>query len=194
MRLRDRKLLLAPVAIASLIVAGTLALVRNEDPPRVKIEAGVLTPALAGSAVRGGEVSLERLRGRVVLVSFLNSRAEATIEGDPSRAQIVFLRSMQTQHERFGLRVIVVDAADLARELSVPDDLSVVGYDDIPVAGFVDPPLTTVRQPMREVGALAAKVLLDRISGDGATPVGGRIHLPTTVIERGSVGPPRHDR
>jgi DNA-binding LacI/PurR family transcriptional regulator len=69
--------------------------------------------------------------------------------------------------------------------------MSVVGYDDIPVASFVDPPLTTVRQPMREVGALAAKLLLDRISGDGAAPVGGRIHLPTTVVERGSVGPPR---
>jgi DNA-binding LacI/PurR family transcriptional regulator len=79
-----------------------------------------------------------------------------------------------------------------ARGLSVPDDLSVVGYDDIPVADFVDPPLTTVRQPVREVGALAAKVLLDRISGDSAAPLGGRIHLPTTVIERGSVGPPRH--
>jgi DNA-binding LacI/PurR family transcriptional regulator len=78
-----------------------------------------------------------------------------------------------------------------ARDLSVPEDISVVGYDDIPVASFVDPPLTTVRQPMREVGALAAKVLLDRISGDGAAPVGGRIHLPTTVVERGSVGPPR---
>jgi hypothetical protein len=47
-------------------------------------------------------------------VSFLNSRAEASADGDPSRAQIVFLRSMQTQHARFGLRVIVVDAAELA--------------------------------------------------------------------------------
>jgi DNA-binding LacI/PurR family transcriptional regulator len=80
-----------------------------------------------------------------------------------------------------------------ARGLSVPDDMSVVGYDDIPVAGFVDPPLTTVRQPMREVGALAAKLLLDHISGDGPTPVGGRIHLPTRVVERGSVSPPPSD-
>lgn len=71
-------------------------------------------PAFIAGAVRGGEVSLERLRGRVVLVSFLNSRAEATTEGDPSRAQIVFLRSMHTQHERLGLRIIVVDAAELA--------------------------------------------------------------------------------
>ncbi len=69
--------------------------------------------------------------------------------------------------------------------------MSVVGYDDIPVASFVDPPLTTVRQPMREVGALAAKLLLDRIAGDGAAPVGGRIYLPTIVVERGSIGPPR---
>ena len=81
-----------------------------------------------------------------------------------------------------------------SRDLSVPEDMSVVGYDDIPVASFVDPPLTTVRQPMREVGALAAKLLLDRISGDAAAPVGGRIHLPTMVVERGSVGPPRNDR
>lgn len=78
-----------------------------------------------------------------------------------------------------------------SRGLAVPDDVSVVGYDDIPVASFVEPPLTTVRQPMREVGALAAKLLLDRIAGDGGAPVGGRIHLPTTLVERGSVGPPR---
>jgi hypothetical protein len=96
-------------------VALVLALVlRQEGRPRVELEAGMRAPALAGSAVRGGEVSLERLRRHVVLVSFLNSRAEATMEGDPSRAQIVFLRSMQTQHQRFGLRVIVVDAAELA--------------------------------------------------------------------------------
>jgi DNA-binding LacI/PurR family transcriptional regulator len=75
--------------------------------------------------------------------------------------------------------------------LAVPDDVSVVGYDDIPVASFVEPALTTVRQPMREVGALAAKLVLDRITGDGGAPVDGRIHLPTTLVERGSVGPPR---
>jgi LacI family repressor for deo operon, udp, cdd, tsx, nupC, and nupG len=78
-----------------------------------------------------------------------------------------------------------------SRGLAVPDDVSVVGYDDIPVASFVEPPLTTVRQPMRELGALAAKLLLDRITGDGSAPADGRIHLPTTLVERGSVGAPR---
>jgi LacI family transcriptional regulator len=78
-----------------------------------------------------------------------------------------------------------------SRGLAVPADVSVVGYDDIPVASFVEPPLTTMRQPMREVGALAAKLLLDRITGDGDAPVDGPIHLPTTLVERGSVGPPK---
>ncbi len=115
MRLPGRRLLLPLLASAALTVTVLLALVlRKEEGPRVEVAAGAPAPALAGSAVRGGEVSLGRLRGHVVLVSFLNSRAEATLAGDPSRAQIVFLRSMQTQHERFGLRVIVVDAAELA--------------------------------------------------------------------------------
>jgi hypothetical protein len=112
MRLPDRGLLLALVALAVLIAASLAFLLRTEE--RRHLEIGAPAPALVGKAVRDGEVSLERLRGHVVLVSFLNSRAEATPEGDPSRAQIVFLRSMQTQHARFGLRVIVVDAAELA--------------------------------------------------------------------------------
>jgi hypothetical protein len=115
MRLPGRPLLLALLTLCALTVAVLLALLlRKEEEPRVEAEVGAPAPPLAGSAVRGGNVSLARLRGHVVLVSFLNSRAEATPEGDPSRAQIVFLRSMQTQHERFGLRVIVVDAAELA--------------------------------------------------------------------------------
>jgi hypothetical protein len=113
MRRTDRKLLLALVAVAAVMVAVPLALLlRTEEQPQAEV--GASAPALAGSPVRGGEVSLERLRGHVVLLSFLNSRGEATPEGDPSRAQIVFLRSMQTQHARFGLRVIIVDAAELA--------------------------------------------------------------------------------
>jgi hypothetical protein len=114
-RLPGGRVLLGLLASCALTVAVLLVvLLRNDERARVEIEAGMSAPALAGSAVRGGEISLERLRSHVVLVSFLNSRAEATAEGDPSRAQIVFLRSMQTQHERLGLRVIVVDAAELA--------------------------------------------------------------------------------
>jgi hypothetical protein len=114
MRVGGRKVLLVLVALAGAIAVliSVAALRDTEERPRVDV--GMAAPALAGGAVRGGSVSLGRLHGHVVLLSFLNSRAEATPEGDPSRAQIVFLRSMQRQHARFGLRVIVVDAAALA--------------------------------------------------------------------------------
>src|SRR5207245_1722134 len=49
--------------------------------------------------------------------------------------------------------------------LRVPDDVSIVGYDDLPVAEYVEPALTTVHQPMREVGALAVGFVLDQLSG-----------------------------
>jgi hypothetical protein len=114
MRPPDRKLVLALVTFAVLLGALALALLLRTEERSTQLEVGAHAPELGGKAVRDGEVSLERLRGHVVLVSFLNSRAEATPEGEPSRAQIVFLRSMQSQHARFGLRVIVIDAAELA--------------------------------------------------------------------------------
>jgi len=49
--------------------------------------------------------------------------------------------------------------------LRVPDDVAIVGYDDVPVARLVDPPLTTVRQPITEIGRLAAERLIDRLEG-----------------------------
>jgi DNA-binding LacI/PurR family transcriptional regulator len=69
-----------------------------------------------------------------------------------------------------------------AHGLAVPEDVSVVGFDDIDVAAFFDPPLTTVRQPMDRVGGLAASLLID---GDRTR---SRLHLlPATVIARESV-------
>jgi hypothetical protein len=112
---RSRGLLLAVLASCAVIAGVVLALLlRDGETSRADLEAGTGAPALQGSAVRGGDVNLRGLRRSIVLVSFLNTRAEARVGGDPSRAQIVFLRSMWRQHARFGLRVIVVDAAELA--------------------------------------------------------------------------------
>ncbi len=52
-------------------------------------------------------------------------------------------------------------AALKRRGLRVPGDLSVVGFDDIPFAGYIDPPLTTIHQPKDEMGRLAMRMLLD---------------------------------
>jgi len=73
--------------------------------------------------------------------------------------------------------------------LRVPDDVSIVGYDDLPVADFVEPGLTTVHQPMQEVGALAASLLLDQLMGVATLEPGARL-LPAVLVERHTVGPP----
>lgn len=65
-------------------------------------------------------------------------------------------------------------------------DVSVIGFDDIPYASFFDPPLTTVRQPIREMGEEAGRLLLQGLNG-GAAP-SGRI-FPTTLVIRGSTVP-----
>ena len=49
--------------------------------------------------------------------------------------------------------------------LRVPEDVSVIGFDDIQSAAYINPPLTTVRQPLKEMGETAARTLLDRIEG-----------------------------
>jgi LacI family transcriptional regulator, galactose operon repressor len=68
----------------------------------------------------------------------------------------------------------------------VPDDVSVVGFDDIPVASVFDPPLTTMRQPMREVGELAARLIGDRATS-AKRAKGARHVLRAPLITRGSV-------
>jgi len=70
----------------------------------------------------------------------------------------------------------------------VPDDIAVVGWDDVMTARYVEPGLTTVRQPVRELGALAADRLHQRITG---APVGdGPRVIPTSVVIRSSCGCP----
>jgi DNA-binding LacI/PurR family transcriptional regulator len=56
------------------------------------------------------------------------------------------------------------------RRLSVPEDVSIVGFDDIQSAAFQNPSLTTIRQPLRNMGAMAAKILLRRIRAQGSDP------------------------
>jgi len=66
----------------------------------------------------------------------------------------------------------------------IPEDISVVGYDDIPMAEYCEPPLTTIRQPMREVGAVATRLLIESVEKPGAPQ--GEILLKTELILRDS--------
>ncbi len=73
--------------------------------------------------------------------------------------------------------------------LHIPEDISVVGFDDIPQAAHVHPPLTTVRQPLEEMGRIATRMLLEYIA-DPHLPV-ERVELPTELVIRQSCQPPK---
>jgi LacI family repressor for deo operon, udp, cdd, tsx, nupC, and nupG len=80
---------------------------------------------------------------------------------------------------------------DTARRhgLCVPTDLSVVGFDDIRFAQCTDPPLTTIAQPMREIGEGTVHLLLGILSGSRIAPVS--VTLPHHLQVRASTAPPR---
>ena len=82
---------------------------------------------------------------------------------------------------------IAIGVCQAARRmgLEIPQDLSVVGFDDVPRARNWDPPLTTVRQPIVDKGRVAADLLLEQIGG--APP--GRIMLPIDLVVRSSTSP-----
>jgi LacI family repressor for deo operon, udp, cdd, tsx, nupC, and nupG len=74
------------------------------------------------------------------------------------------------------------------RGLRIPDDLSVVGFDDIRFARCVDPPLTTVAQPMRAIGEGTVRLLLHILSGTLRPPKS--VTLPHTLTVRSTTAPP----
>lgn len=67
---------------------------------------------------------------------------------------------------------------------AVPEDLAVVGYDDLEIARFTNPPLTTIAQPKKEIGVKAIDLLVDRISRKDRSP--SRLVLPPELIVRRS--------
>jgi LacI family transcriptional regulator, galactose operon repressor len=81
----------------------------------------------------------------------------------------------------------VIEAARM-RQLRVPDDLSVVGFDDLPIARWAAPPLTTVRQPLADIGRVALRVAARLAAGE--TLDTNRIELATELVIRESTAPP----
>jgi LacI family transcriptional regulator len=82
----------------------------------------------------------------------------------------------------------VMDAV-LNRGLRIPEDVSLIGFDDIPEAGHVHPGLTTVRQPLEEMGRTAAQLLLKRLNNPDLP--GERVEMETELVIRDSCAPRR---
>jgi LacI family transcriptional regulator len=84
-----------------------------------------------------------------------------------------------------GIAILQV-AAELG--IRVPEDLSVIGFDDIPEASQMTPPLTTIRQPMQRLGTTAVDLLMSLMGG--TEPEAMRVQLPTRLVRRATTGPP----
>jgi hypothetical protein len=111
-------------AVAGAVIAVVLAGIALVVGLRSFGRGPVVHPAVASHAaplftrplasLKAGTFSLGSQRDHPVLLSFLNTQAETTATNDLSRAEIVFIKSMNTQNRRYGLRTVIIDAADAA--------------------------------------------------------------------------------
>lgn len=110
--------------------------------------------------------------------------AAATLLGSPRMPTAIFAANLMS-----ALGAVQVFRA---AGISLPADLSIVAMDEHPVAAHTNPPMTTVAMPLAEMGAEAARMLIDALEGQ---PMGYRvIATPPRLVVRGSTGPPCADR
>ncbi len=139
----------------------------------------------------------ERLKG------FTRALSEAGLEIEPEfvqegefdtasgyRAALRLLRMLPRPTAIFACNdLIAFGVLQAARELNLrcPEDLSIVGFDSLEFTKFTDPSLTSVYQPGYQLGATAARLLLQRVDGMRSAPK--KVILPTELQKRNSVGP-----
>jgi DNA-binding LacI/PurR family transcriptional regulator len=105
------------------------------------------------------------------------ARAARSLFAGPDRPDAIFVGN---DHMAFA----VMDTLRFDLGLSVPGDVSVIGYDDVPLASWPSYSLTTIRQPVRRMVEATVEILLNRIEGETAP---SRIRIDGPLIERGSV-------
>ena len=148
--------------------------------------------------VIGGPVAMQCSRARIS--GYSAALASAGVEVDPSlirHGNFHHIGGYQAARELFelpeppsaifaGSDEQAFGVAEAARVTGrrIPEDLSVVGFDDLPIARWFSPPLTTVRQPLAEMGRIAAEMLLAMI--DQREPRGRQVELAPELIVRSS--------
>lgn len=95
------------------------------------------------------------------------------------------ITAVMTTNDEIAFHVIHA-AYDL--KIRIPEDLSVIGFDDYPFSSEICPPLTTIRRPLTEAGRMAAESISDFLASNGKTPLPRRI-LPTELVIRDTTAP-----
>jgi DNA-binding LacI/PurR family transcriptional regulator len=159
----------------------------GSDEPGDIAESGVTARRLRGYRAAFAAASVALSPARVVA-------GLASIEGGADAFRQAWAAGRRPTGVLAMSDAMAIGAMGAARDLGVviPRDLSVVGFDDIDIAGHVEPPLTTVHQPIREKGAEAARLLLAGIERrEPRADAPPRVRLPTRLVVRASTAPPQ---
>ena len=145
------------------------------------------------------EVRWEAVRGVAKNLSLeINERLVGQLEGESSSPELGYqvTRKLLAAGEAFTALfafndISAIGAIRALREARrrVPEDVSVVGFDDIQSAAFQNPAMTTVRQPLRQMGILAAETLLRRLSAPTKTPYPRNLYVEPELIVRETTAP-----
>lgn len=155
---------------------------------RIGVITGPLVSPLSRDRLRGVRAQAKEQAAEADLVAVQGDFSVAS--GAAMGEQLLLRREPPTAIFCFndGMAIGVIQSAKrLGRRL--PEDLSVVGFDDIQFARYTDPPLTTVAQPMREIGEGTVRLLLEILGGNEIAPIS--ITLPHTLMVRASTAKPR---
>lgn len=155
-------------------------------------------PHTPESGVSPGQVVRRRLQGYREGIGRLIDEgnqwvigADATVESGEQEFSAAWDRGMRPTAVLAMSDAMAVGVMQAARVLglSIPKDLSIIGYDDLPMSQLCNPPLTTVHQPIRAKGEAAARLLLAALD-TGRSHEGTHRILETELVIRGSTAPP----
>ena len=171
----------------------------DDDEPAAQ-DAEPPDPHRSPGAVDVSALRLRGYRGALKLAGIELAReavasSASTLEGGADGLRLLLQGGLRATAVLAMSDALAIGAMRAARELalSVPGDVSIVGFDDIDLAQYTDPPLTTVHQPGRQKGDIAMRMLLDRL--ERREPGGTQqVLLETRLIIRGSTSPGPHTR
>jgi LacI family transcriptional regulator len=133
------------------------------------------------SALKGAGLELRR--------EWIGEAAFDEAAGHLAATRLLRVRPRPTALFAANLRIAIGTLSAVHRAgLRIPDDVSVVGFDETPLAAYLDPPLTTVRMPLEELGSIAVETLFEEIAGRG--PESLVVSIPPELVVRASAGRP----
>ncbi len=180
--------------VHSVMIANTKA---SREATGYLIELGHRRIAYLGDRY-GGQSDTERFAGyrRALEVADVPFRPELMVHGDGkpeggmrAMAQLLALPQQPTAIFCYNDMTALGALRQIRTSgLRVPEDISLIGFDDLYIAQYTDPPLTTVRQPMRQMGRMAMETLLHLLAGSESVH---SVKVPGELIIRESTAPPK---